>query len=173
MTRGQPAKPGPRWGLRALVLVAVVAGSYGLALLVARPRVPDPATNPYSGKRGASLAKSAGLLIRYRRGDEVRAVDPQTLLRAGDVLEFKVRADGPTHLEVRFRDGASPPQTVFPAGGGAAPQVNAGDTLPVTPAIGPGPGKVIVTAIFSDGPRAVGTPVAPDNRAITAVLSKQ
>jgi len=164
---------GPRWGRRALVLTAILAASYGLAVLVARPHVPDPATNPYTGKRGASLAKSAGLLIRYRRGAEVRALNPQTLLRAGDVLDFKVRADGPTYLEVRFKDGASPPQTIFPAGGATTPAVNAGDTLPVTPVVGPGSGKVVVTAIFSDAPQAVGTAVGPDSRPITAVISKE
>jgi len=162
----------PRWGLRALALIGILAACYGLALLVARPHVPDPATNPYTGRRGASLAKSAGLLIRYRRAEEVRAVNPQTTLRAGDVLEFKVRAEGPTYLEVRFKDGTSPPQTIFPAGGGAAPQVKAGDTLPISPAIGASPGKVVVTAIFSDAPRTAGTAVAPDDRAITAVVSK-
>jgi len=36
----------------------------GLAFLVARPSVPDPATNPYAGKRGGSLDRLAGLLIR-------------------------------------------------------------------------------------------------------------
>ena len=164
---------GPRWGRRALILIAILAGSYGLAVLVARPHVPDPATNPYMGKRGASLSKSAGLVIRYRRGAEVRAVDRQTLLRAGDVLDFKVRADGPTQLEVRFKDGASPPQTIFPAAGATTPAVNAGDTLPVTPVIGAGPGKVVVTAIFSDAPQPVGTPVGPDSRPITVVISKE
>ncbi|HVY39736.1 MAG TPA: hypothetical protein VHM31_17475 [Polyangia bacterium] len=164
---------GPRWGRRALVLIAILAAAYGLAVLVARPHVPDPATNPYAGKRGASLSKSAGLLIRYRRGAEVRALDPQTLLRAGDVLDFKVRADGPAYLEVRFKDGASAPQTLFPAEGTTTPLVNAGDTLPVTPVIGAGPGKVVVTAIFSDAPQAVGTPAGPDSRPITAVISKE
>jgi hypothetical protein len=165
-------KQGPRWGLRALALVGILAACYGLAVLVARPHVPDPATNPYVGKRGASRAKSAGLAIRYRRGEEVGPVVPQTLLRAGDVLDFKVRADGPIYLEVRFKDGASPPQTIFPAGGATAVRVNPGDTLPVTPAIGASPGKVVVTAIFSDTPSALGTPPGPDSRAVTAVVSK-
>jgi hypothetical protein len=31
----------------------------------------------------------------------------------------------------------------------------------------------VVTAIFSDAPRTVGTPAAPENRAITAVVAKQ
>ncbi len=174
MTQRQAARQGPRWGRRALVLIAAVAGSYGLALLVARPHVPDPATNPYSGKRGGSLAKSAGLLIRYRRGDEVRPVNPQTLLRAGDVLEFKVRAEGPTYVEVRFRDGASPPQTLFPtAGTPATPAVAPGQALPTAAPVGPGGGKVVVTAIFSDQPRPVGAPIDAQSRATTAVLSKE
>ena len=163
----------PRWGLRALVLVAVVAASYGLALLVARPHVPEPATNPYTGRRGASLAKSAGLLIRYRRAEEVRAVDPQTTLRAGDALEFKVRGEGPTYLEVRFKDGGLPPQTIFPVGATTTSQVAPGDTLPITTPIGASHGKVVVTAIFSDAPRPVGAPADPESRAITAVVGKE
>jgi hypothetical protein len=163
----------PRWGLRALALLGILAACYGLALLVARPHVPDPATNPYTGRRGASLAKSAGLIIRYRRAEEVRTVNPQTALRAGDVLEFKVRGDGPTYLEVRFKDGASPPQTIFPAAVATTAKVAPGDTLSVTAPIGNGPGKVVVTAIFSDAARPVGTPVDADSRAITAVVSKE
>lgn len=174
MTQPQPAKQGPRWGLRALVLVGVLAASYGLAVLVARPHVPDPATNPYMGKRGASLSKSAGLLIRYRRGEEVRAVNPQTLLRAGDVLDFKVRADGPTYLEVRFKDGTSAPQTIFPNDGATAtPEVAPGQALPITAPIGGSAGKVVVTAIFSDRPRPVGVPADAESRATTAVIEKE
>jgi hypothetical protein len=163
----------PRWGLRALALVGILAACYGLALLVARPHVPDPATNPYTGRRGASLARSAGLVIRYRRGEEVRALDPQTALRAGDALEFKVRGEGPTYLEVRFKDGASPPQTIFPVGAASTPQVIPGQTLAVTAPIGASPGKVVVTALFSDASRPVGAPADPETRAITAVVSKQ
>ncbi|MFL5307751.1 MAG: hypothetical protein ACJ8F1_21205 [Polyangia bacterium] len=165
---------GPRWGLRALLLVGILAAAYGLAVLVARPHVPDPATNPYAGKRGASLSKSAGLLIRYRRGEEVRAADPNTALHAGDVLDFKVRADGPAYLEVRFRDGSEPPRTIFPAAGvTTTPQVTPGAALPAVETIGPSAGKVVVTAIFSDHARAVGTPVDPDSRATTALLGKE
>ena len=163
----------PRRGLRALALVGILAACYGLALLVARPHVPDPATNPYTGRRGASLAKSAGLIIRYRRGEEVRAVDPRSTLRAGDVLDFKVRGDGPVYLEVRFKDGASPPQTIFPVNGATTPQVSPGDALPITTPIGASAGKVVVTALFSDAPRPVGAPADQETRAITALVSKQ
>ena len=89
---------------RPLILIGALALLTGLAFLVARPSVPDPTTNPYAGKRGGSLDKSAGLLIRYRRGDEVRSVEPQTVLRAGDVLDFKVRGEESSYLEVRRRD---------------------------------------------------------------------
>jgi hypothetical protein len=164
----------PRWGLRALVLIGILAGSYALALLVGRSHIPNPTISPYLGKRGASLSKSAGLLIRYRRGEEVRAADPHTALRAGDVLDFKVRADGPTYLEVRFRDGSQPPRTIFPAAGiTTTPQVTPGQALPAVEAIGASAGKVVVTATFSDQPRAVGAPVGGDSRATTALLSKE
>ncbi len=83
-------------------------------MLVARPHVPDPVTNPYAGKRGGSLSKSAGIEMRYRRGDEERAVEPQTILRAGDRLRLTVKGEGPHYVEVRMRDGAAPPDDDLP-----------------------------------------------------------
>jgi hypothetical protein len=169
---------GPRRALRgwrrALVLAGIIAGAYGLAVLVARPHVPDPATNPYVGKRGGSLSKSAGLEIRTRRGDEVRAVNPQTVLHAGDELMFKVRADGPVYLEVRWRDGAGPVQTIFPNDGAPLTrEVTPLQELPRVRVTAPGAGKVVVTALFSDHPQPVGAPAGPDTRAITAVVAKE
>ena len=159
---------------RALALAGILAGAYGLAVLVARPHVPDPATTPYVGKRGGSLSRSAGLEIRYRRGDDVRAVDPQTVLRVGDELVFRVRGDGPVYLEVRWRDGAGPVQTIFPNDGVATtPEVRPMQELPRVQVTGPGAGKVVVTALFSDRPHPVGAPADPDTRAITAIVTKE
>jgi hypothetical protein len=159
---------------RALALAGILAGAYGLAVLVARPYVPDPATNPYVGKRGGSLSKSAGLEIRFRHGDEVRAVDPQTVLHAGDQLSFTVRGDGPVYLEVRWRDGAAPVQTIFPHDGSTTtPEVLPMQHLEGVPVKEPRAGKVVVTALFSDHPRQVGVPADPDTRAITAVVNKE
>ena len=163
-----------RGGRRALALVAILGGAYGLAVLVARPHVPDPATNPYTGKRGGSLSKSAGIEMRYRRGDELHAVEPQTVLRAGDALELKVTGERPRYVEVRMRDAAAAPVTVFPTEGAReTPLVAPGEKLPITPVLGPGGGKVVVTALFSDHPRPVGVPAASDTQAVTAVVSKE
>jgi hypothetical protein len=173
-----PERPRRGWR-RALALVGIIAGAYGLAVLVARPHVPDPATNPYVGKRGGSLAKSAGLEIRFRRGDEVRVLDPQTALRVGDELVFTVRADGPTYLEVRWRDGAGAVQTIFPHDGATTtgppmtPLVTPRQELDRVRIAQPGAGKVVVTALFSDHPRPVGAPADPETRAITAVVAKE
>lgn len=159
---------------RALALVGILAGAYGLAVLVARPHVPDPATNPYTGKRGGSLSKSAGIELRFRRGDELRAVEPQTVLRAGDGLELKITGERPRYVEVRMRDGAAAPLTIFPAGGATeTPLVAPGEKLPVSPVLGPGAGKVVVTALFSDHPRPVGVPADRDTQAVTAVVAKE
>jgi hypothetical protein len=159
---------------RPLILVGALALLTGLAFLVARPSVPDPTTNPYAGKRGGSLDKSAGLLIRYRRGDEVRSVEPQTVLRAGDVLDFKVRGEEASYLEVRLRDGAGAVQTIFPAGGApTTPKVSPGDTLPVATSVAPGSGKLVLTAMFSETPRPVGAAPDPDTLTITAVIAKE
>jgi hypothetical protein len=169
---------GPRRAVRgwrrALVLAGIIAGAYGLAVLVARPHVPDPATNPYLGKRGGSLSKSAGLEIHYRRGEEVRAVDPQTVLHLGDELVFKVRAEGPVYLEVRWRDGAGPVQTIFPDDGAPLTrQVTPNEELPRVRLTTPGAGKVVLTALFSDRPRPVGAPADPETRATTALVTKE
>jgi hypothetical protein len=159
---------------RALALAGILAGAYGLAVLVARPHVPDPATNPYVGKRGGSLSKSAGLEIRYRRGEEDRAVEPQTVLRVGDRLRFTVKGEGPRFLEIRMRDGAAGPvTTVFPTGTTETVQVTPGQTLDVTPVLGPDRGKLVVTALFSDHPRRIGVPAEPDTRASTVVVTKE
>ena len=159
---------------RPLILVGALALLTGLAFLVARPSVPDPTTNPYAGKRGGSRDKSAGLLIRYRRGDEMRSVEPQTVLRAGDVLEFKVRGEEASYLEVRLRDGAAPVQTIFPTGGAPlTAKVSPGDSLPVAPAVAPGGGKLVLTALFSGRPRPLGAAPDPDTLTITAVVAKE
>jgi hypothetical protein len=158
---------------RPLILAGALAFLIGLAFLVARPSVPDPTTNPYAGQRGGALDKSAGLLIRYRRGDEVHAVDPQTVLRAGDVLDLKVRGEQVRYLEVRLRDGATAPRTIFPADAPIMQRVSPGNTLPVAVAVGPGGGKLVLTALFSDEPRPVGAPPDPDAQTFTAIVAKE
>jgi hypothetical protein len=159
---------------RALVLVGIIAGAYGLAVLVARPHVPDPATNPYVGKRGGSLSKSAGLEIRFRRGEEDHAVEPQTVLRAGDQLRFTVKSEQPRFLEIRMRDGAGGPvTTVFPAGASQTVQVLPGQKLEVAPVLGAASGKLVVTALFSDQPRPIGVPADPDTQATTVLVTKE
>lgn len=174
MTGGpESARPGRGWR-RALALAGILAGAYGLAVLVARPRVPDPATNPYTGKRGGSLSKSAGIEIRFRRGEELRAVEPQTVLHAGDGLELKITGERPRYVEVRMRDGAAAPVTVFPTAGTAeTPLVAPGQKLPVMPVLGPGGNRVVVTALFSDHPRPIGVPADRDTQAVTAVVTKE
>jgi hypothetical protein len=125
----------------------------GLAFLVARPAADPAAVAPYAGARGASRVKASGLAISFHRGGEVRAMEPGTSLRGGDVLRFVVRAEQPRYLLVRLRDGGDVARTVFPAGGAGgdqAVQVQPGEALPVSVALGPSPGKVVVTAIFAD-----------------------
>ena len=112
--------------------------------------------------------------MRFRRGDEERAVEPQTVLRAGDLLRFTVKGERALYLEVRMRDGAAAPVTIFPTGGApATTQVTPGETLPFAPVLAPGGGKLVVTALFSDHARSVGAPADPDTQAITAVVTKE
>ena len=124
---------------RALVFTGIGALLVGLAFLVARPRVPDPASEPYAGVRGASRAKAAGLEVHFRRGGGVeQAVDPRTVLRAGDSLRFVVRGERARHVEVRLRDGDAAPATMFPAGAGETALVQPRETLPVRPTLAAG-----------------------------------
>src|SRR3954471_8045893 len=159
---------------RALALTGILAALVGLAFLVARPRVPDPASEPYVGVRGASRAKAAGLEVHFSRDDVESAVDPATVLRAGDRLRFVVRGERPRHVEVRLRDGGAAPATVFPAAGaGETVLVAPRETLPVRPTLGAGGAKVIVTALFSDRARPIGARADDDTEVVTLAIAKE
>jgi hypothetical protein len=158
---------------RALILTVILAALVGLAFLVARPHVPDPASEPYFGARGASRAKAAGLEVHYRRGDVERPVDPATVVRAGDTLRFVVRGERPRHVEVRLRDGEAAPATVFPIGPGETTPVRPRETLPIGHTVGAGGAKVIVTALFSDRPRTVGSAPDAETEVVTLTIAKE
>jgi hypothetical protein len=158
---------------RALALTGILAALIGLAFLVARPRVPDPASEPYVGVRGASRAKAAGLEVHFKRDGEERAVDPATVLRAGDVLRFVVRGERARFVEVRLRDGGAAPAPVFPGGGGETTLVQPRETLPIRATLGAGGAKVIVTALFSDRARPIGAPADDDTEVVTLAIAKE
>ena len=158
---------------RALVFTGIGALLVGLAFLVARPRVPDPASEPYAGVRGASRAKAAGLEVHFRRGGVEDAVDPRTVLRAGDSLRFVVRGERARHVEVRLRDGDAAPATVFPAGAGETALVQPRETLPVRPTLAVGGAKVIVTALFSDRARPIGGAADDDTEVVNLAIAKE
>jgi len=158
---------------RALILTAILAALVGLAFLVARPHVPDPSEEPYVGARGASRAKAAGLEVHFKRDGVEAAVDPGTVLHAGDTLRFVVRGERARYIEVRLRDGAAAASTVFPAGASETPLVKPRDTLPIRPAIGPGGVRVVVTALFSDRARAVGADADADTEVVTLAIAKE
>jgi hypothetical protein len=161
--------------MRTLILIAILAAICGLAFLVARPSAEPPAATPYVGERGASRAKASGLAISLRRAGEVDAqpLAPGTPVHGGEALRFSVRAEKPRYLLVRLRDGAAPATTIFPAGGAAAAFVQPGETLPVAPVLGPGAGKVIVTAVFADHPFALGAAGGGDSEEIDLVMEKE
>ena len=158
---------------RALIFTGIGALLVGLAFLVARPRVPDPASEPYAGVRGASRAKAAGLEVHFRRGGIEQAVDPRTVLRAGDSLRFVVRGERGRHVEVRLRDGDAAPATVFPAGAGETALVQPRETLPIRPTLAAGGAKVIVTALFSDRARPIGAAPDDDTEVVTLAIAKE
>lgn len=158
---------------RALIFTGIGALLVGLAFLVARPRVPDPASEPYAGVRGASRANAAGLEVHFRRGGVEEAVDPRTVLRAGDSLRFVVRGERARHVELRLRDGDAAPATVFPVGAGETTPVEPRETLPVRPTLAAGGAKVIVTALFSDRARPIGAAPDADTEVVNLAIAKE
>ena len=158
---------------RALILVGILAALVGLAFLVARPHVPDPASEPYVGKRGASRAKAAGLAVHFLRDGADSPVDPGTVLRAGDRLRFLVRGERPRQLEVRMRDGDAAPATIFPGAARETAEVRPGAELSIQPRLAPGGKQVVVTALFSDRARVVGTPPDADTEVVNLLIPKE
>ena len=118
---------GPRWKKLSWMAAGFVLVA-SLALLVARPRAPDRAQVPYAGLKGASRAQVAGIQVSVRRGEEVRALAPETRLRVGDRLHFRVRAERPRYLELRVR-GPWGDVRIFPGAGTHAVAVRPGQAL--------------------------------------------
>jgi len=158
---------------RALILTAILAALVGLAFLVARPHVPDPAAEPYAGVRGASRAKAAGLEVHFKRDGVEAGVEPATVLHAGDTLRFVVRGERARHIEVRLRDGEGAAATVFPAGAGETPLVQPREALPIRPVVAVGGARVVVTALFSDRARPVGADADADTEVVTLAIAKE
>ena len=163
---------------RALILVGALAFILGLAIVVVRPSPAPPASTPYARAKGASLATASGLALSFIRDGQVRALEPGTPLRAGDVLRFRVRAERERRLSVRMRDGDAPAATIFPGvGAKEAVLVQPGDVLPIGPTLAPGAGKVIVTAVFADHPFslpfAADAAPASDLEEIDVVMEKE
>jgi hypothetical protein len=158
---------------RALVFTGIGALLVGLAFLVGRPRVPDRASEPYVGVRGASRAKTAGLELHFSRSGIEHPVEPATVLRAGDSLRIVVRGERARHVELRLRDGGAEPMTVFPVGAAETALVQPRDTLPVRPTVGAGGARVIVTALFSDRARPIGAPADDDTEVVTVAIAKE
>ncbi|HVZ71104.1 MAG TPA: hypothetical protein VHJ20_01910 [Polyangia bacterium] len=145
----------------------------GLAFLVARPSREQAAATPYVGERGASRATASGLGVAFTRAGQTKPLAPGTPLAAGDRLRFTVRAERSRHLLVRLRDGAGAATTIFPTDdAGASAPVQPGETLPATPIVGAGAGKVVVTAIFADHPFALDGDHA-DTEEVDLVMEKE
>jgi hypothetical protein len=149
--------------------VGAIAFLVGLAFVVGRANVRRDGEAPYVGVRGASRVKAAGLEIFYLRGTVERVVEPSTLLRAGDRLRLVARGERPRFVEVRVRDGDNAPVVLYPPEGTEPQPIKPKQTLPVVADIGPSPGKVTVTALFSDHPRPRGA--TPDENTDVVTLN--
>jgi DNA-directed RNA polymerase specialized sigma24 family protein len=164
-------RAGPRWG-RALWLGGAAVGVAALALLVARPPVPDRDTVPYAGLRGASRTRAAGIEIAVRRGEEVRPLQPATAVRAGDRLHFKVRAERPRHLELRARTAAGE-VTLFPAAGTTAALVRPGQALDADYVVAGTDRRIWIVARFADHPFPLGRPAGPGIEVVPIALDRE
>jgi hypothetical protein len=158
---------------RALILAGILVATAGLAVLVGRPHVPDPASEPYMGARGASRAKAAGLEVHFKRDGVEAGVDPGTVLHAGDTLRFVVRGERARYVEVRLRDGDAAPATVFPAVAKQTVLLQPREELPIRPALKAGGTRVVITALFSDHARPVGADADPDTEVVTLAIAKE
>jgi hypothetical protein len=158
---------------RALIFTGIGALLVGLAFLVGRANVPDPATEPYFGKRSASRAKAAGLELHFSRAGIEQKLGPASVLRAGDSLRIVVRGERARYVEVRLRDGGADPTTVFPAGAAESALVQPRETLPVRPTLGAGGARVLVTALFSDRARPIGATADDDTEVVTLAIAKE
>jgi len=152
---------GPRWA-RLAWLAGATLGAAALALLVARPHRPAPGAAPYVGTKGASRARAAGIEISFRRGEELRAIDPAVVLRPGDRLQFRVRAEGPRFLALRAGD-----RVIFPAVGVQAALVRPGQALDADYVVAPGAagqrsGKLAIVGLFADHPFPLDRAPGPD-----------
>jgi hypothetical protein len=157
---------------RPLILTAVLAGVVGLGFLVARPHVPDPATNPYLGVRGGDRGHAAGLVISYGHGGREQTLDPSTVLAAGDGLRFSFKGERSRYLEIRIKDGERPVTTIFPVEGSMARLVRPGEKLPSRVLVAPGGDRFLVTALFSDRAWPVGQPPAGDTETASFSIAK-
>jgi hypothetical protein len=161
-------------GRRALALAGIIVAMAAVAALVARPRVPPPATVPYAGARGGSLAKAAGLIAYGRRGDETWPLAPGASLRAGDQVLLKVRTDRPRYLEVRVRGAGPGERTIFPTNGaGEAALVTSGEALPLSVPVDDASGRLVIFGYFSERAFLVGRAPAPDLLAVAIEVPKE
>ena len=158
---------------RPIILLGILGGLWGLAVIVGRANTAPPVVAPYVGKRGASRANASGLGVSLRRDGEVQPLAPGTSVRAGDALHFTVRAEAPRYLIVRMRDGAADATTIFPAGATQAALVQPGEALPAAPALAAGAGKVVVTAVFADHPFSLDGARAADTEVVDLVMEKE
>jgi hypothetical protein len=158
---------------RTLILIAVLGFVVGLAFLVARPRVPDPAQNPYLGTRGGARGQASGIVIHYRHAGAERAVEPSTVLAAGDGLRFGFKGESSRYLELRIKDGDGPVTTVFPVEGSMARLVRPGEGLPSRVIVAASGERLLVTALFSDRAWPVGSPPEGDTETASFSIAKR
>jgi hypothetical protein len=139
-------------------LLAVCA----LALLVARPQTLPRGEVPYAGLKGASRVKASGIQITVRRDETTRALDPETQLRVGDRLLFRVRTERPRFLELRAKQAGSAEVRLFPGDAPQALLVNPGQALDRGFDVTTATGAIGITARFADHPFPVDQPPGPD-----------
>jgi hypothetical protein len=161
-----------RW-IRPLLLVGIILGVWGMAVLVARPHGDDPAAHPYVGGRGASRLQASGLAVYVGEGGMSRPLQPGAPVHARETLHFMVRAEKPRYLVVRYRDGAGQERQVFPAAGAQAGLVQPGHALPVAVSVDPDGRRAFIVALWADHPFPVDGPPDADVEPLLIELPKE
>ena len=137
---------------RPLMFAGVGVLLVGLAFLVARPRVPDPATNPYAGVRGASRAKAAGLLVllRARRRSRAHRRARDRAARGRPAALRRARRATASRRGAAARRRAAAGDAVPGRGGRDGAGRSRARRCPSRSTVVDGRRPVVVTAMFSD-----------------------
>lgn len=137
----------PTWTKVRLIAIAMAAGAVTLVVSMVFVPVVSPSSDPIDGLKGATDLQAA----RLRDGD-VQPVEPETTVRPGDEIQFRVDTGRYDHVIVLGMDGTGKIAVYQPLGGGHSVVVEPGAGRTLDPAfrLDDAPGPEVYVAIFTD-----------------------